>query len=136
MDWFSVTVGFLVGAFTGAAGTYLADKYTDERRADEAQSNATRQWRDTCKRFPKIISEMKADVTNPEYVDVRKFFVKSSKTTVNKGEPSFEYHTDVHRDLSAAIDYLEELEYIEDITPENCPMYRMREQFVDLLRHA
>jgi hypothetical protein len=136
MDWFSVAVGFVVGAFTGAAGTYLADKYTDVRRANEARSNADRQWQDTCERFPKIVSEMKADVRNPEYADIRKFFVKSSKTTVNKAEPGFEYHTDVHRDLSAAIEYLEELGYIENITPGNFPMYRMREKFVDLLRHG
>lgn len=65
---------------------------------------------------------------------MREFFVKNSRTTINRDELCFEYHTDVHSDIGAAIRYLKELGYIEDITPGNCPMYRMREHFVDLLR--
>jgi len=34
-DWFSNLVSFLVGAGTGAAGSYFATKYTDKRREKE-----------------------------------------------------------------------------------------------------
>ena len=60
--------------------------------------------------------------------------MKSSRTTVNRDEACFEYHTDVHKGIGAAVSFLEDLGYIEDITLGNCPMYRMREHFVDLLR--
>ena len=61
-------------------------------------------------------------------------FVKSSRTVVNSDSKDFEYHTDVLEDVEAAIFRLEELGYIEDITPGNCPMYRMTEEFVDRLK--
>lgn len=136
MDPFTLAVGFLVGAFTGAAGQYLAAKYTDKRRDKEAASAQRAQWSEVEKRFPAIIAEMKDDARNSELQSVREFFVKSSRTTINRREPYFEYHTDVHSDIGAAVRYLEELGYIEDITPDKCPMYRMREHFVDLLRHS
>lgn len=136
MDIFSLAVGFVVGAITGAAGHYLGEKYTDQRRSKELASALDKDWADLEERFPNIIAEMKEDVKKYEFVNVRKFFVKSSRTTVNRSEPSFEYHTDVHSDLHAAIARLEERSYIVDITPGNCPMYRMKEQFVDKLRNA
>lgn len=136
MDAFSLAVGFVVGAITGAAGHYLGEKYTDRRRSKELSSALDIEWADLEGRFPAIIAEMKEDVTKPEFASVRKFFVKSSRATVNRSEPSFEYHTDVHSDLNAAVAHLEELGYIVDITPGNCPMYRMKEQFVDKLRVA
>jgi len=136
MDIFSLTIGFVVGAITGAAGHYLGEKYTDKRRRKELASEADEEWADLKRRFPKVIAEMKEDAKNPDSVSVRNFFVKSSRTTVNRSEPAFEYHTDVHSDLNAAIAHLEEVGYIVDVTPGNCPMYRMREQFIDKLRDA
>jgi hypothetical protein len=35
MDYFSLTVGFLVGTATGAASTYFGNKYTDQTRKKE-----------------------------------------------------------------------------------------------------
>jgi len=136
MDPFSLAVGFVVGAFTGAAGHYLGEKYTDKRRRKEHASEEDRIWEDLVSRFPKIIAELKEDARKPEFQSVREFFVKSSRTKVNRSEPYFEYHTDVHTDLGAAIAQLERLGYIEDVTPGNCPMYRMTEEFVDKLGNA
>jgi hypothetical protein len=136
MDLFTLAVGFVVGTFTGASGQYLAAKYTDKRRSKEASSAQRDRWSDIEKRFPAIIEEMKEDAKNPELQSVREFFVKSSRTTVNRDEPCFAYYTDVHNDIGAAVRYLEEQGYIEDVTPGNCPMYRMREHFVDQLRNS
>lgn len=134
IDWASALLGFLAGAFTGAAGTYLGEKCTDKRRSKEVARQLETEWRDARQRFPKIIAEMIADVRKSENANVRRFFIKSSKTTVNIDKDHFEYHTDVHADLDAAINHLERLGYIEDITSGNCPKYRMREHFVDLLQ--
>lgn len=79
---------------------------------------------------------MKEDVNNPEFIDVRTFFVSDSKATINSSEPSFRYYTDIHGDIRAAISYLEDLGYIEDITPGNCPKYRFYEHFIDNLRNT
>jgi hypothetical protein len=138
MDLLSLAVGFVVGAFTGAAAHYLGEKYTDRRRSIELASKHDERWADLSRRFPRVIAEMKEDVQKPNLLATREFFVKNSGThfTVNRSAPCFEYHTDVHSDLGAAISYLQELGFIEDITPGNCPMYRMREHFVDKLRNT
>lgn len=136
MDPLSVAVGFIVGALTGATGSYLGQKFTDKRRKKESRSEDDAEWNILCSRFPRVIDEMRTDVTNDEFQAVRKFFVKSSKTRIGGGGPRFEYHTDVYPELEAAIAHLEELGYIEDVTPGNCPMYRMREHFVDRLKDA
>ena len=134
MDTLSLLIAFLSGTATGAAGTYFAEKFTDKRRSMEATSKADEEWKDLERRFPKIIAEMKDDVRKPENVSVRRFFVKSSKTIVNTSERSFSYFTDTHSDINAAVAHLIELGYIEDITPGNCPLYRMKEHFIDRLR--
>jgi hypothetical protein len=136
MDIFSLTVGFLVGSFTGAAGTYLGNKYTDIRRSKETNSLEDQQWKNLLSRFPNIIQEMIEDVKNPDFIGARKFFITESNTMVSKAEPSFEYHTDVHPELNAAILYLEDIGYIQDITPGNCPMYRFYEDFYERLKNA
>lgn len=91
-------------------------------------------WYEIERRFPVLIAEMKEDFANPENINVRKFFIKSSKTSVNRSEHCFEYHTDVHPDLTAAISYFEDLGLIRDITSGNCPMYILKEHFVDYLQ--
>ncbi|GHF97274.1 hypothetical protein [Thalassotalea marina] len=134
MDLVSVGIGFLGGIFTGAAGTYFGNKYTDIRRNKEARKAEMKLWKELELKFPLLIQEMKDDFASAENHGVRKFFVKTKHTVVNRSEPSFEYHTDVHSDLSAAMLYLEDLGLIEDITPANCPMYRFKERFVDYLK--
>lgn len=136
MDLLSLAVGFIVGAFTGAAGNYLGEKYTDKRKSKELMNTKRTQWAEIERKFPKVLSEMKDDVKNHELQNVREFFVKSSKTLINREEPCFVYFTDVHHDLMAAVKLLEDLGFVEDITLKNCPMYRMKEHFVELLRNS
>lgn len=136
MDIFALTVGFLVGACTGAAGTYFGNKYTDQRRKIESKSDKDKEWEDLRRRFPAVLDEMMADVKNPESTGIRKFFVCESTWAINRSEPTFDYYTDKHTDLGAAIAHMEELGYIEDITPGNCPMFRIKETFYDRLKNG
>lgn len=136
MDIFSLAVGFVVGALTGAAGSYLGDKYTDSRRAKEKKSQSDNEWKDLHQKFPLIMDEMIEDVCKPESRGIRKFFVCESTWSISKSEACFEYHTDIYCDLNAAILYLEDLGYIENITQGNTPMYRFREHFIERLKNA
>lgn len=134
MDILSLAVGFLVGAITGAAGNYLADKYTDVRRDLKAAKKQAELWRDAERRFPAAISEMRDAFADPGSKGIRAFFVKDSRTTIGfTSEPCFEFHTDKCSDLQAAVLHLERLGLISDITPGNCPMYRVHEELVDWL---
>ena len=134
MDIFSLAVGFLVGAATGAAGNYLADKYTDVRREKKAAQEHSKLWRDIETRFPEIVAEMRTDFASPEGQGVRAFFVKESNTLIAfTSEPCFEYHTDKHPNLRAAVLLLAHHGFVSDITPGNTPMYRVHESLVDQL---
>ncbi len=134
MDIASVLTGFLVGAATGAAGQYFADKYTDQRREQKLAREQARLWQDIEQRFPAVIAEMRSDFSSQENRHVRVFLVKESNTMLGfVSEPCFEYHTDKHPDLRAAVVLLEQHGFITDITPGNCPMYRVHEKLVDAL---
>src|SRR5690606_18090963 len=134
MDIVSLAVGFLIGALTGAAGNYLADKYTDVRRDKKAAKKQADLWRDIERRFPAVIAEMREALSDEGSRHVRAFFVKDSRTTIGfLSEPCLEFHTDKHPDLQAAVLHLERHGLISDITPGNCPMYRVHEELVDWL---
>jgi hypothetical protein len=134
MDMFAVAVGFITGAFTSAAGSYLADKYTDRRREKRYVREQKKLWEDIEARFPAVIAEMRADFSRPEASGVRAFFLKASNTSIGfTSEPCFEYHTDKHPDVHAAVLHLARHGFVSDITPGNCPMFRVHEQLVDRL---
>ncbi|MGK8439979.1 hypothetical protein ACRS3X_22045 [Ectopseudomonas hydrolytica] len=46
MDFLSLSIAFLSGAFTGAAGNYLADKFTDARRENKEAAALKKLWKD------------------------------------------------------------------------------------------
>lgn len=134
MDIISLVVGFVVGTATGAVGSYLADKFTDARRKKQLINEEKSQWEQIERRFPTVISEMRADFSTPDGKNVRAFFVKESNTIMGfVSEPCFEYHTDKHPNLRPAILLLVQHGFISDITPGNTPMYRVHEKLVDCL---
>ena len=126
-------VAFLVGAFTGAAGKYLADKYTDRRRRAESESEGRTQLRQIQQKMPELIAEMRADLSDPEHGFSREFFVVSKKWTLNTGGKCFIYYHEDHADLQGKVHILENVGYVIDITPGNAPKYRMTEEFVALV---
>jgi hypothetical protein len=134
MDILSLGIGFITGVAATIAGNYLADRFTDARRDKKLRREQTKLWHDIERRFPAVIAEMREDFSQSDRRHVRSFFVKASNTTIGfTSEPCFEYHTDKHPELTAAVTHLAKHGFISDITPGNCPMYRMHEHFVDRL---
>lgn len=134
MDILSLTIAFLVGTATGAAGTYMADKYTDVRRDKKLAKEQEKLWQDIERRFPAVIADMRSDFSGQDGRNVRAFFVKESNTVLGfVSEPCFEYHTDKHPDIRPAVLHLAQHGFITDITLGNCPMYRVHEKLVDWL---
>ena len=135
MDILSLSVGFLIGALTTAAGNYLGDKYTDKRRDGELSAAQAKIWQDIETRFPSVIGEMREDFSRPENQSIRTFFVKSSGTVIGiMSEPSFQYDNGEHPDIQAAVSYLLSKGFVTDITTANCPMYRVQESLIDWLK--
>lgn len=129
----SAAAGFLMGVFMGAAGKYLADKYTDQRRTQEATKSARTEFTQVEKQMPELIAEFRQDLTaNPL---VRDFFVLPNRRVALGGSstPSFVYYEEEHHGLMSKIRILENRGYIRDISVTNTPKYSMMEEFVRLV---
>lgn len=130
----SYAATFIIGAFTGATGKYLADKFTDQRRRQEDKAAETALFEQTRNSMPELISEMQADLV--EHPAAREFFVlENSRVVLNSSGFVLVYYEAEHPELRHKIMILENNGYISDVTTGNAPKYRMLERFVFLLTH-
>ncbi len=135
MDFTSAIIGFLIGAATGAAGTYFGHKYTDRRRKQEAAADAKKQFLAVKAQMPELIAEMKEDLQDESGRHVREFFVLESKRQNLGACPRrrFVYYAEDHGDLHGKLSILENRGYLCDVTPGDTPVFRMTEEFVELV---
>lgn len=131
-------VTFVGGAFVGGAGQYLADKFTDQRRNQESKSVASKQFDDLKSTMPNLFSEMLKDLGTDKSQSIREFVVMPNKrVSFNSSKPRFTYFEDDHPDLRVQVDRLHYAGYLDYVAVGNAPIYRMREQFIVLLKeHA
>jgi len=136
--WGSYFLTFLLGTATGSAGSYFASKYTDKRREKETTRKALTTLKNVQKIMPNLIQEMKEDFNNPELISVREFVVlPNDRVTFNSGgQRRFVYFEDKHEDLRGKISILENHYFIQDVTPGNAPIYRISEEFWELVREV
>ena len=134
-DWLSSIIGFLVGTATGAAGAYFGQKYTDIRRESEYKSQLKKEFSKLKKQMPELISEFKQDLSKKDNKLMREFFVLPNKRVCLGGSEKsrFVYYEEEHENLRSKIDLLECSGFLSDVTPGNTPIYRMSEEFVELL---
>lgn len=129
----SMFVGFLVGAFTGAAGGYLADKYTDQRRKQEETKQSRRKFDAVCHQMPDFIKEMRDDLTQKPHV--REFFLLEEGSAFGiKNSDAFVYRFSEKRPVRSWAKILENQGYVIEITPKSTPKYRMAKEFVNLIQ--
>lgn len=128
-------IGFLVGAATIAGGTYFANKYTDRRREKEAAKQVKKDFVKIKGKMPALIAEIKTDLSNEGGRLVREFFVLENRRCVLGGSDKhrFVYYVEEHDDLHGKLTILENRGYIMDVTPGNTPIFRMTEEFVELV---
>ncbi len=139
IDIVSMLIGFVAGTATGAAGTYFGMKYTDRRREREATSRAGRAFRAIRKQMPELIAEMKVDLNREGEELIREFFVLPNRKVRVGGSTKrrFAYYEEEHDNLRGKLDILDGRGYLLDVTPGNTPIYRMTEEFAELVsRHG
>lgn len=136
LDIMSTLVGFIVGVATGATGSYLGTSLTDRRRSRQAAKQAKQGFLATKAEMPALVAEIKADLAGEGNQHIREFFVlpRESVRLGASEKPRFVYYEDEHIDLRGKLDILESNGYIIDVTPGNTPIYRMMEEFVNLVR--
>jgi hypothetical protein len=126
-------IAFLVGALTGAAGAYLGAKFTDRRREAEAKKKEREQFARVRNQMPKLIAEMKNDLSDPETRYVREFLITDGRIIPNPSAPCFHYKENEHEGLRGKAHILENIGFIIDVTHGSLPRYRMTEAFVNLI---
>ncbi len=136
-DIVSSIIGFLIGTATGAAGTYFAEKFTDQRRRGDFERRRKTEFLKIKKQMPELIAELKKDLSVEENKFIREFFVLPNKRVLLGGseKPRFIYYEDDHKSLRSKIDILENQGYLLDVTIKNAPIYRMNEEFVELVNY-
>ena len=128
-------IAFLLGTLVGASGKYLADRFTDQRRRQEARRETKKRFRAVRKQMPELIAEMRQDLGEPGNESVRHFFIIPTKSvSLNLRAQAFVYYEDRHPDLRGKVTILENHGYVIDDTSGNVPRYRMTEELVGLLR--
>lgn len=132
--WMSHAIAFLLGTATGAAGKYFADKFTDQRRRSELESQLKQEFANIKRRMPELIREFKNDLSKQDQKFIREFFVlHNRKETCGSEKPRLVYYEEDHKDLRSKIDILENQGFLLDMTIANTPIYRITEEFVELL---
>jgi hypothetical protein len=129
---------FIVGVGTGAAGKYLADKYTDRRRAKELNAALRQMFQDAASMMPELIKEMQEDLSKPEYRVVREFVILPNKhvSFSSSGKKCICYFEDEHQELMNKVKLLENCGFIYNATETRTPKYGMTEEFVNCLLRA
>jgi hypothetical protein len=86
--------------------------------------------------MPELIREMRLDLDGDGTDTIREFFVLPSPDVFLGGltKRRFRYDESNHEGLREKLDLLEQEGFIVDVTPGNTPIYRMTEDFVQLIR--
>ena len=93
----NLALAFLGGTAVGAAGKYLADKFTDQRHKKEEQDSERRNFADLKKMMPKLLAEMKEDLIRNEVLHLREVVILANRGLMfNYGQPRLEYFETEH----------------------------------------
>ncbi|GIU04733.1 hypothetical protein [Shewanella morhuae] len=136
MDLLSLTIGFLIGTATGAAGAYIGDKCTDIRREKLATAAQKKLFSKLWDNHKELLSEMKQDMENPDYKFHRFFWVFQSSSIFNHDGHYLAYHPDKHLSLEHQLKTLESQGFISNISEPGkiVSKYQIHESLVEHLR--
>ncbi|RTL51149.1 MAG: hypothetical protein EKK46_12655 [Rhodocyclaceae bacterium] len=123
---------FLGGTAVGAAGKYLADLFTDQRKKKEG-IRADRLKFDRLKSLmPTLLDEMKKDLLENKESHMREFVVLRSEVTFfNSSKPRFVYFETNHPAAQNQADTLLSEGHVDVVQLEGPRIYRFKEAFVE-----
>lgn len=128
-------VTFVVGTALGAAGQYMADRFTDQRRKGEAKREENRKFQGALKAMPELLAEMKKDITEHENEVVREFvLLPNTRVMFHSDRTRFAYFHSAHANLANQIALLIDHGYIRNVSTTQTPIYRMTEEFAQMVR--
>jgi hypothetical protein len=130
-------IALLLGIVIGAAGKYYAEWGTEQRRRKAADVAGRKTFGNLQRLIPGLIAAMAADVRRDPTGLVREFVVLPSKGVMfSHSKRRFRYDGTSYRDLPNMIDRLRTAGFISLVKQcdADCAIYRMGEEFVELLK--
>ncbi len=126
---------FLGGAALGSAGKYLADRFTDQRRAQEATSSNKKRFAELSKIMGELFKEMADDLKEDKSFAIREFVIlPNERVMFSSNVRRFAYYETRHPNIRNQVALLAEAGYVQDVTVGNAPIFRMQEALVSMLR--
>ena len=106
-------VTFLGGAALGTTGKYLADRFTDQRRAQEAASENKKRFAKLNEVMPTLLKEMAGDLSGDKSSAIREFVILANERVMfNSSVPRFAYFESKHRHVRNQAALLAEAGYV------------------------
>ncbi|MEQ9107061.1 MAG: hypothetical protein RLO04_06310 [Limnobacter sp.] len=126
---------FIGGAAIGSAGQYLAERFTDQRRAQESASRNKKQFAELNEIMGALFKEMVDDLKGDKSCVIREFVIlHNERIMFNSDTPRFAYYETKHPNIRNQVALLTEAGYLQGVTVGSAPIFRMQEPFVSMLR--
>lgn len=135
IDIITHLVAFLAGTAAAMAGQYMADRFTDQRRKNEALAHAKGTFKHVFAAAPKLISELKSEMSLPVNAQVQEFVVLANMGIVFESDRRrLRILESDHPDLYNQISLMQEAGLLRKNLETAAPIYRMSTEFIATLK--
>lgn len=129
-------IAFLEGTAIGAAGTYMADRFTDQRRKQELRRETKDGFGRLRQQMSDLLDEICHDLKQSKDIIYRELVIlPTERNTFNHDRPRLVYYETKHPNLKSQIEILVESGYLRNVSTTDWPIYRMGEKFVELMMY-
>ena len=124
----SFIFGLVLGCGIGAAGHYYLQQFRANRvNAQQISNKRNNDMVELFEQYPYLMNLIKSNLSDPEYRNIREFFVVDKTAIMNSSVPRLRY--DLSEEILPLLKSLEQFEYIERLEHDSL-LYRIEEDFV------
>lgn len=125
----SFILGLFIGCGVGAVGhRYWQQSSFNNSYSELMEGEKNNEITELFEHYPYLMNLIKSNLNDPEYNNIREFFVVDPSAIMNSSVPRLRY--DLSDEMRSLLDRLEEYEYIEQLEHDSL-LYRMEDDFVD-----
>lgn len=123
--------GLVIGCMLGAMIHYYLQKFTGSRREMERNKEKKHEWDALFNSHSPFMNQLKDDVNEPLYANIREFFVVDKAAIMNSSIPRLRY--DLTDEIMLLLPQLEALGYIQKL-PNDSLLYKIEDDLVRQLK--
>jgi hypothetical protein len=126
---------FLAGTTAGAAGKYYADKFTDQRKRQEARAEGKKSFGKLRESMPALLAEVRTDLLHEPEKHVREFVMLPNRHVIfnSDGRPRYAYFETEHPGLRNKLQTLADAGHVVIERDDTVMIGRFTEAFAERL---